>query len=266
MEMTWVGMSVAVSRRWSKKCEPLSPLVSDRVGFFGTAGVRPHGWLFAQRKALLRGSWSEAGERFGVVNAPNRSQLPAVRAVSGFPHRGCKVAIFKPSGLRFPEKPLLRHCQRGCKQKWRCFRFSRTKSNLRFGSTRKLRSWWKNTTVKIIVIVRVPLLKKQYGSIAAIWLHRMQASSYPESLLMRWKGDWSSLGNGSVVWFTSWQYMWRPAVTSLPLIKRRTIPSWTACSADVTMMWPTPTVSSPSTRSFVFKRVTNRHGKAGAEV
>ena len=33
MEMTWVGMSVAVSRRWSKKCEPLSPLVSDRVAF-----------------------------------------------------------------------------------------------------------------------------------------------------------------------------------------------------------------------------------------
>ena len=127
MEMTWVGMSVAVSRRWSKKCEPLSPLVSDRVGFFGTAGVRPHGWLFAQRKALLRGSWSEAGERFGVVNAPNRSQLPAVRAVSGFPHRGCKVAIFKPSGLRFPEKPLLRHCQRGCKQRMEVFSIFKNK-------------------------------------------------------------------------------------------------------------------------------------------
>ena len=60
-----------------------------------------------------------AGQSRGVVRAPRRSQLPAVRAVRGFRRgvvAGTKIALM---GSERKKAPLFQGKQRGCAQNWR---------------------------------------------------------------------------------------------------------------------------------------------------
>ena len=83
-----------------------------------------------------------AGQSRGVVRAPRRSHLPAVRAVSGICEGVPKAAKNSPRALQNEKSPLFQGKQRGSNEIYEVNteKWSKEKQNSRSGSHRSARS------------------------------------------------------------------------------------------------------------------------------
>ena len=161
--------------------------------------------------AAGRGIWSlhrrKAGQKRGVVRAPRRSHLPAVRAVSGICEGVPKAAKNSWRALQYEKSPLFQGKQRGSDEIYEVNteKWSKEKQNSRSGSHRSARSLLTPVIRTINARAAASTLKKRSGFILDFYTRKKLTVIFQKPCSRYSPERWIGLRSASGGSFSSWR-------------------------------------------------------------
>ncbi len=165
----------------------------------------------------------EAGQSCGVVRAPRRSHLPAVRAVSGIYEGVPNTAKNSRRALRNEKSPPFQGKRRGSNEKYEVNteKWLKEKKNLHSGSHRSVSSSSMTVMRTINARAAASTLKRQSYFIPASYTPKKQIVTFQKSCSKSYLERWIDLQSALDGSFSSWQLSRMSVIISL--LRTRTL-------------------------------------------